>query len=264
MRSRFPIFAESMRQQRRSLLLWSLALAAISALYLSFYPTMGGDAMDDLVADLPDDMVTALGYDAIGTASGWVTTTVYGLLGPALLLIYAITTGARVIAGEEEAGSLELEAAGPVPRSRILAERVAVLAVSVVVLVATVTLVCWLLILALDMAIPFDRLLAGSAGLLMLTTGFGMVALAVGAGVGRRAPALGFAAVTAVLAFVFDALGPVVEVQWMSEVSPFYWFLGTDPLTNGFDWSGLIKLILVPIVALAGAAISFPRRDLRF
>ena len=264
MRSRLPIFAESMRQQRRSLLLWSLALGAISAMYLSFYPTMGGDAMDELLADLPDEMVTALGYDTIGTAGGWVTSTVYGLLGPVLLLIFAITTGARLIAGEEESGELELEASAPVSRSRVLAERVAVLAVSVVALVAAVTLVCWVLIVALDMDVPFDRLLAGSAGLLLLALGFGFVALAVGAALGRRGPALGVAAVIAVLAFVFDALGPVVELQWMSEVSPFYWFLGNDPLIRGFDWPGLAKLVVVPLVAIAVAAASFPRRDLRF
>ncbi len=258
-----PVFVETFRQRRRSLALWALALGAISAMYISFYPSMGGDAMDQLVAELPEDMVTALGYDTIGTAGGWVTSTVYGLLGPALLLVYAISHGARLIAGEEESGTLELEATSPVSRSRILVERTAVLLVCIAALVGAITLVSWVLIFALGMDVPFDRLIAGSAGLLLLVVGFGGIALAVGAATGRRSLALGVAAVGAVAAFMFDALGPIVEWQWMSEVSPFYWYLGASPLIDGFDWLGLAKLGAVAVVAILGAVVTFPRRDLQ-
>lgn len=258
-----PILADVLARQRRSLLAWGAALAAISTMYLSFYPSMGGDAMDDLVADLPEEMVTALGYDQIGTAGGWVTSTVYGLLGPALLLIFAIGAGARLLAGEEESGTLELELTAPVSRLRILAERLSALITFVVILVAVVTVVSWILITALDMDVPRDRLAAGSAGLLLLVAAFGSISFAVGAATGRRALALGTAATLAVAAFMFDALGPVVEIQWMSEVSPFHWYLGQDPLINGFDWSGLAKLAIVTVLAWLVAVATYPRRDLQ-
>ncbi|MGI9595279.1 MAG: ABC transporter permease [Acidimicrobiales bacterium] len=257
-----PIYSSVVGRQGRSLLAWGLALAAISAMYLGFYPSMGGDAMDDLVADLPDEMVTALGYDTIGTAGGWVTSTVYGLLGPALLLIFVIGIGARLLAGEEEAGTLELEVTAPVSRSRVLAERLAAMVTFVLALVGVVTVVSWVLITALDMDVPIDRLLAGSAGLALLVLGFGTIAFAVGAVTGRRPQAIGIAAALAVAAFMFDALGPVVEVQWMSDVSPFYWYLGNDPLIDGFDVIGLIKLATISVLAVVAATVAFPRRDL--
>jgi ABC-2 type transport system permease protein len=75
--------------------------------------------------------------------------------------------------------------------------------------------------------------------------------------------AVGTAAVLAVAAFMLDALGPVVDARWMSEVSPFYWYLGKEPLIDGFDTTGLAKLAVVPIVALTAAFAAFPRRDLR-
>lgn len=258
-----PVFVNVIGQLRRPLLLWAVALSAVSVMYLSFYPSMGGGAMDDLVADLPEDLVTALGYDVIGTAGGWVTGTVYGLLGPILLLVFAIGTGARLLAGEEEAGTLELEITAPISRRRILTERLLALVFGTCFLVAVVTAVCWLLILALDMDVPFDRLLAGSAGLVLLTLGFGTIAFSVGAATGKRAVAMGAAAALAVLAFVFDALGPAVDQQWMSEVSPFYWYLGQDPLLDGFDWFGLAKLAVIFVVASAVAVVTFPGRDLR-
>lgn len=262
MRESFPVFGAAVERQRRSLLWWGLALSAISAIYLGFYPSMGGDAMDDLVEDLPEEMVTALGYDLIGTAGGWVTSTVYGLLGPVLLLIFAIGAGARLLAGDEESGTLELEVTAPISRRRLLAERLSALVVFVFVLVSVVTVACTILIAALDMDVPFDRVLAGSAGLALLTLGFGALAFAIGAATGNRAAAIGAAAALAVVSFMFDALGPVVEIGWMSQVSPFYWYLGNDPLIEGFDWIGLFKLAVVPLLAAAGALMSFPKRDL--
>jgi ABC-2 type transport system permease protein len=263
MHDRLPVFADVVQRHARSLVLWGCALAAISAMYLSFYPSMGGDAMDSLVADLPENLVTALGYDMIGTAGGWVTSTVYGLLGPALLLIFAITTGARLLAGEEESGTLELEVTSPISRLRILSERYGALALFVLLLVVVVTVVCWILITALAMDVPLDRLAAGSSGLALLVFGFGSVAFAVGALTGRRSMAIGAGAALAVAAFMLDALGPVVEAQWMSEISPFYWYLGKDPLIEGFDGVGLLKLAMIPLVALTVAVVAFPRRDLR-
>ncbi|MGH1489152.1 MAG: ABC transporter permease [Acidimicrobiales bacterium] len=262
MRDLVPVFFEVVLRRRRSSLLWALALAAISAMYLSFYPSMGGNAMDDLVAGLPEEMVTALGYETIGTAGGWVTSTVYGLLGPALLLVFAISLGAQLVAGEEEAGTLELEATAPVSRLRLLSERLGALVSLVLLLVAVVTVVSFAFIYALDMDVPIDRLLAGSAGLFLLVLGFGSVAFGIGAATGRRSLALGVTAALAVTAFMFDALGPVVDVGWMSRISPFYWYLGQDPLIDGFDWAGLAKLAVIPVLAAAIAAAMFPRRDL--
>jgi ABC-2 type transport system permease protein len=263
MSEHLPILTAVLADRWRPLLAWALGLGAISAMYLGFYPSMGGGAMDDLVADLPEDMVTALGYETIGTAGGWVTSTVYGLVGPALLLVFAIGAGARLLAGEEEAGTIELELAAPVSRSRVLAERLAALVAQVTMLVGVLAVVSWSLITALDMDVGLDRLLAGTVGLWLLVVAFGSLAFAVGAATGRRPLALGVGAALAVAAFMFDALGPVVELGWMSAVSPFHWYLGRDPLLDGFDPVGLAKLAAVAVAAGAFALVAYPRRDLR-
>lgn len=261
MRDRLPILTAVLHDQRRALGWWALALAAISAMYLSFYPSMGGDAMDDLIAGLPDDVVVALGYDRMGTAAGWITTTVYGLLGPVLLLVFAIAGGANLLAGEEEAGHLELELTMPIRRRRILVERWVAQAVGTAFLVGVITATTWVMILLLDLDVGLDRLLAATVGLLLLIVGHGAVAYAIGAATGRRALALGIGAAVAVAGFMADALGPVVGWDWLSAISPFTWYLGNEPLANGFDGWGLAKLGVVPIVALAVAIVMFPRRD---
>jgi ABC-2 type transport system permease protein len=257
-----PVLTGVLRDQRRSLVLWGIALAAVSAMYISFYPAMGGSEMDELIANLPEGFVTAMGYDRIGTPGGYITSTVYGLLGPALLLVFAIGGGARLIAGCEEDGTLELEFAAPVSRRQVFVERLLALWTDILALVAVVTVVTLLLVAALDMEIGLDRVLAGSSGLLLLVLGLGTVALAVGAATGRRAVALGIAAGLAVAAFMLNALGPSLEIGWMTAISPFSWYLENEPLTNGFDVRGLLLLAAVPIVAAVGALVAFERRDL--
>ncbi|MGM0818723.1 MAG: ABC transporter permease subunit, partial [Actinomycetota bacterium] len=117
-----------LRLQRRALGLWAVALAAVTALYASFYPTMGTTAeMQGLVDSLPEGMITAFGWEDITSPAGYLSSTVYGLIAPALLLVHAVALGARLLAGQEEDGTLELEASAPVGRRRLLAERLAAL-----------------------------------------------------------------------------------------------------------------------------------------
>jgi ABC-2 type transport system permease protein len=260
---RLAVFTDLLKDQRASLLKWSVALAAISAMYIGLYPSMGANAdMQAMIAELPEAMITAFGYDQIGTPGGWMSSTVYGLIAPVLLLVYGIATGGRLIAGEEEAGTLELELTSPVSRSALLVQRLAVLWVGLTILVLVVAAVSVGLKMGLDLDVGMDRIAAGVVGLWLLVLGFASVAYAVGAATGRRGLALGIAAGLAVAAFVFNAIGPTIEAGWMTAVSPFAWYLDGRPLIDGFDIQGLVLLAIIPIVFALLAVVRFDRRDL--
>jgi ABC-2 type transport system permease protein len=257
-----PVLTGVLRDQRRALTLWGVAIAAMSAMYIAFYPAIGESAMNDMIASMPEDLVTALGYDRIGSPAGYITSTVYGLLGPVLLLVFAISSGARLIAGEEEDGTLELELTSPVERRRVFIERLAALWLDVLLLVAVLTVVSILLVLALDIDVGPTFLLAGAIGLYLLVIGMGTIALGVGAITGRRAIALGVAAGVAVLAYIFNAIGPTIPAGWMTAVSPFSWYLEHEPLVNGLDVPRLLLLAAIPIVFAVAGLARFGRRDL--
>ena len=257
-----PVLTGVLRGQRRSLALWSLALAAVSTIYIGFWPLMGEDTMQQAIAGMPEDMIVAMGYDRIGTPAGYMTSTVYGLLGPILLLVFTIANGARLIAGDEENGTLELELTSPVARRRVFAERLLALWLDALLLVAVVALVSVILVNALDMDVAFTGILAGATGLYLLVAGMGTVALAIGAITGRRAIALGVAAALAVAAFIFDAIGPVADADWMTAISPFSWYLENEPLATGFDVRGLLLLAIIPVVFGTAGLFGFDRRDL--
>lgn len=257
-----PVTKEIMRVSRRALLLWALALAGVAGLYVGVYPAIGGMDLQSLVEGLPEGMVEALGYDQIGTAAGYISSTVYGLLGPILLAVFAIGTGARLVGGLEENGSLELEFTSPASRSQVYGERLLALVGSITGLVVVVFVATYGLVLALDLDVSLVNLLAATIGLWLLVLGFGVLAFATGAATGRRSTAIAVGSGVAVVAFMLDAIGPSIEAGWMTAISPFSWYLGNSPLQEGFDITGLLLLALVPVIASALGLRVFLRRDL--
>jgi ABC-2 type transport system permease protein len=258
-----PVLAGVLREQRRSLLVWGAALFVVSAFYISFYPSIGSTpAMQEMIDSMPQGVAKALGYDKIASAPGYIGATVYGLLGPILLLVFAIGTGARLIAGEEEAGSLELELAHPIGRIKLAFERWLAVAIDLTLLVIPVVVAATLLIAVLDLDVDLNNLLAMTVGLLLFALAFGTVAFAVGAATGRRAVALGGTAALAVVSYIAHAIGPQLEGgAWMDKVSPFGWYLSGDPLINGWDLGGLALLAAVVVFAVPVALVSFASRD---
>ncbi|MFO7546236.1 MAG: ABC transporter permease subunit [Trueperaceae bacterium] len=255
------VWSHVLREHRRALVGWSLAVAAVTAIYVSVYPSFGGGAMDDMIANLPDAMVQALGYDEMSSPGGYLTSTVFALLAPILLIIYGVSLGTRLIAGEEEDGTLELELAAPVTRAALYRERLFALWTGLVLLSAVVGLTTVLLVAVLDIEVGPVLVAAGTVGLLLLVAGFATVALAVGAWTGRRAYALAAGAGLAAAAFVLNGVAPLVDSNWMRAVSPFAWFLDAEPLIEGFVASSLLPLAAVPLVAAVLGAVRFVRRD---
>lgn len=264
MATELPIMGWLLRGHRRALLLWAIALGVVSAIYVSFYPAMGsGEDLEALLEGMPEGLVTALGYDQVGTAAGYLESTVFGLLGPALLLVFAIGAGARLIAGEEEAGTLELELTAPVSRRRAATERFAALTAELVLLAVAVFVVTLVLVGALDMEIGANELAATTVGLLLLVLGMAAIAFAVGAATGRRALALASGAGVAVLSYVANAIAPLLDDgRWLEVVSPFSWYLGSEPLVTGWHAGRLAALAAITVVAVMVSLVTLDRRDL--
>jgi ABC-2 type transport system permease protein len=260
----FAVLSGVLRDQRRSLGLWGLALTAVTLVYVSFYPAVGGDELGSMVEALPEGLSAAMGYDQLGSAAGYLTATVFGLLGPALLLVFGVSRGARLVAGLEEEGGLELELTAPVSRRQVVTERLLVLLVSLATLVGVVLVVTLGLLAVIDLEdVTVGGIVGTSLGLLLLTAAFATVTYAAGAATGRRGVALAVGAGLAVVSYVADAIGSIVEgASWLTDVSPWSWYLAGDPMTGGIDAVGYTLLLAVTVVAAVVAVVTFDRRDL--
>lgn len=263
-RARLPITRWVLREQRRALVLWTLSLAGVGALYVAFWPSMGDSPeMTSLIDGLPEALRVGMGWDRIGSAAGYLESTVYGLLGPILLLVFAVATGARLLAGEEEAGTLELESAAPASRRSVLLQRGAVLAVGLGVASLGLGATTVAMVLALDMDVAIGNVLAATLGLWLFVLAMGAVSFAAGAVTGRRGIALGTGAGVTVAAYLAHTLAPMIDgADWLHTVSPYSWYLHGDPLTTGVDLAGFSALVVLIVGAVAVGLARFSRRDL--
>ncbi len=257
----FPSFARVLRDHRRAFLVWTVALTSITAFYMAFWPMMGAEMLT-AIEGMPEGLMAAMGYDRIGTAAGYLEAVVYGLLGPILLLVYGIGLGVRLIAGQEEDGTLELDLTAPVARGRLYGERLAALWLLLVGLVVGVTTAVLVSDPLFDLGLDLGNVVATSAGLVLLVGGFATLGFAVGAATGRRGVALGAVAVLAVVGYVFRGVANAAGVDALAAVSPFSWFLAPDPLANGFDLASTLKLAATSLVAAPLGLWRFQRRDL--
>lgn len=251
----------ALRDLRRSIVGWSVAVAGVATLYTVFYPTIGASKFEVMLDAMPQ-FAEVMGLDAIVSAGGYIGTTVYQLLGCILTLVCALALGARLVAGQEEAGVLELDFAAPVSRARVYGERLAVLWLTVLVLVASISATVLLLDALLGLDLDRGNVGAVGLGLLAFVGALGTVAFAVGAATGRRAWAIGISATIAVVAYVLSYLAPLVDQPWMDTVSPFSWYAGEDPLLTGVDWPGLGLLAGLAVVAGLAGLVPYGRRDL--
>lgn len=262
MNTRVPVTRHMQRVLRRPHQLWSVAVAGVVCLYAGLYPFIEELDMEAMVSDLPEGLSEALGYDQIGTAAGYISSSVFGLLGPILLLVFGIGLGVKLIAGQEEDGTLELELTGPTSRQRIYLERLLVLFMGLLQQVLVTFAVLLLLNTVAGLNIDFNKIAFMCVALWLFSSAFGALAMGIGAATGRRSLALGVAAGLAMLSFMFDALGPTLHQNWMTNVSPWSWYIKDSPLLHDPNVTSLTLLAVMTIVGAVFGIVGFQRRDL--
>jgi ABC-2 type transport system permease protein len=255
------VFTKTLWDQRRSLLVWAGGIAAVAAMYSSFYPSVRQRSAET-VASLPPALRQALGFGQIASPAGYLEATVFNFIVPVLLIVFAAAAGARAVAGDEEAGTLDLLLAHPVDRVGIVLHRFAALAVGCLAVGAAVLLGLLAVAGPAELDVPAADFAAMALHLALLGLCFGAVALAIGAATGRRAAALAGTATAAVLAYFANTLAPQHHATaWLQKASPFAYYAGGQPLEHGVQLADVAVLLTVSIALVAAGAVVFSRRD---
>jgi ABC-2 type transport system permease protein len=256
-------FTKWLYDSRRSLLGWTVGIVAVGLMYAAFWPTVQMPEMARALEAYPEGLLEAFNYSDLTTAAGYLGSPVYGLLIPLLVAVLAIAAGTRAVAGDEDAGTLDLVLAHPVGRTRLALQRFAALALGV----AVVVLVLGLAMIGLSTVVEFAgvgpaEFVAISLHLALFGIAFGALAFAIGAATGRKGVALAGSAAVAVLAYLANTVFPQVEgLAWARNLSPFHWYLGGSPLVNGVQASGVLLLLGSAVVLVALGTWAFGRRD---
>ena len=177
MTGRWEITRQALRTGRRTLVIWAASLAGLIALYAVIWPSVRGNtSWRNLFDTLPATyraLFTASGTIDLSTAGGYLGVELMGFMGPALIAVYAITTGAAAIAGEEDRGGLEVTLSAPVSRIRVFTERYAGLVIGITILMIATGAALWIFSALLGMGLGVGAIASGAAalGLFGLFTG---------------------------------------------------------------------------------------------
>lgn len=232
-------------------------MVAVGALFPSVGHTIGRLSVPKSVSNL-------LGGGDYGTITGWFRSEIAAIYGPLVIGALAITGASATTAGEEEDRIMGLVLAHPIRRPRLIAAKAAAIAV-VVLIIALATWIGLIIGVAVGgggITLPHITALAVQLAFFGFATG--AVAIALGAGTGRRSLATGVAAAVGIAGWLINSFAPLVgTIDWLKYVSPFYYYAGHDPLAQGVDVVGIVVLGAVSLVLTAVGIVGIERRDLR-
>jgi ABC-2 type transport system permease protein len=261
------ITTKTLHDQRRALAAWAVSLALLAGMYVAIWPSIRDQpSMADFLDQMPKAfraMFAASGAD-MTTPAGYIQIELMSFVGPILLLLYTVTAGAAAVAGEEDRRTMDVLLANPVSRARVVLEKLVAMVAGTLWLAAVLALAVIAEGGLVDMRLPVGNVCAAMLHLALLALVFGTLALAIGAGTGHPGLSRGVPAGLAVLAYVVNGLAPIVSwLEPLQPFSPFYQYIGHDPLRNGIDVTS-VGVAVTTIAVLAGAAVvGFGRRDVR-
>lgn len=261
------ILLHALRSARRGIAWWSVGLIAYVALIAGVWPSVRDNpALIKLHETYPESLRAFISFGGeldFGTPTGFLGAELFSLLVPLLLIVAALGAGARELAGEEEAGTLDLLLAHPVSRRRVAAEKLLALWAEVVLLGGVLLGALWAGTSAAGMGIAPSQLLAAVTAATLLAIAYGTLALLAGAATGRRSLAIAVPSALVVLAYLVNALGPLVDViERLRPASPWFHYAASDALRSGLaaDHAGVLAGLALALALLVPLVLE--RRDL--
>lgn len=246
-------------------------LLVVCALIMFYFTLMMGpiyglmdEVMLELASQFPDVLVAMIGGADMGTFEGFLQAEIFSITAPVVFGVLAVLIGARAIAGEEEKNTMDLLLSNPVNRSKIVLEKtVALIGYSVALGVVTF-LGTWATVFLAEPNLAVGNIAATSLLATLLGLVFGGFALLVGAATGKSRVASYSSSLMILAGYFLWSFMPLSEnyAGW-AKISPFHYYLGSDPLVNGMNWGHAAVLTAIFLGLVAASLPAFQRRDVR-
>jgi len=257
------IAMKTVSENQGLLVICSIIMFYIALMMGPIYSFMD-EAILSIAGQLPDALLAMIGGVDMSTAEGYLQAEIFVITGPATFAVLTILVGSRAIAGEEQKKTMDLLLANPVTRSKAISEKTLAMVWYAAVLGLVTFLGTWATVLLGGLDIPVGNVAATSFLLTLLGLVVGGVALLVGSATGRARVATYTASGMILFSYFVFSFMPLSEnYAGFAKLSPFYYYLGSDPLVNGMNWGhgAVLAGLFVALVLLAMPL--FERRDLR-
>jgi ABC-2 type transport system permease protein len=263
------IFRETLRRSWRGMLIWGIGIALIGAMQALTLPDV--DALQDyanLMETMPPALIQAVGGgDAafFATPEGYLASQFYGI---ALIIfaIYALVAGLNITVNEEDRGVLDIVISLPVPRWRVIVERLAAYTVMTVAIVAITFIGMWASLVATpSLQINTTRLFEATINVLPGTLLVLAATTLIGTVLRRRGAATGIAVFFVIGSYFIDFIGAAASgtlAESLRAISFYRYYNSTGVMQNGLMWGNVLLLMGVAAVCVVGSLWFFERRDI--
>jgi ABC-2 type transport system permease protein len=260
------LVAKTWRDHWKSLLSWAGVIVAMTTIQLSVFPsiTKTADAAKQFVDAYPEAFKKIFRMEDYTSGPGFLSTELFSLMLPLVLIAVGATWGASATAEEEEKGTADLLFTLPISRSKIVASKMVATLTVLLALGGVIFINLYIGAPMVDLEINFGYLIAATANVMALGALFSGVAFLLGSFTGKKGVALGATSGAALLAFVFYSLAPLVDkFDSFEPINPFQWALGGNILFDGPDWFSCSQLLAATAIFYLAAILIFNRKDIK-
>lgn len=263
------ILREALRRNWRAMLFWGLGIGLVTWMQVIIITdvTMLQD-MQQMMETLPSWMLSAFGVDDVAymaTPEGYVAVQFFSY---ALLMfsVYALTLGLSVISADEDRGALDMVLSAPLPRWRLMVEKIAVYSVLVMGVVLISYLWLWLgVVMTPALTVDMNKMFVATLNTIPASLMVLAVTVLITAFVKRRGTAIVLASVFVAASYLFQMIGSAAEGALASVLSGISYFNYADSmgvLQTGWSWGNSLLLLGIGLVAVALGLWRFQQRDI--
>lgn len=260
------LYTKMWRDHWKSLLSWTLVTITLVSIQMSVYPSIAksGKDFETFLENYPDAIKKIFRMQDYTTGAGFLSTELYSMMIPLVLIAIGATWGASATAEEEDKGTADILFSFPISRTRIVVTKI----LATISVITFVGIIAAINIIALrnivHLTIDTAHLFSATASCIAIGLFFTSVAFVCGSLTSHKGASLGIATGISLILFLIYSLEALVDTfDSISPFNPFNWGLEGNALFEGLDLAGILKLSTASLVLLIFSVMYFKRKDIR-
>ena len=257
------IFLKTLRDYRIAVIGWGIGMGLVIVSPMASVATLISTPQQrEALAALAAQFAWNADPVAADTVGGYATFKIGIFI--FLMCVWPLLAASRMLRGEEDRGSLDVLLSMPRSRSRVALEKVAAMWTALLLIGVIAGVIANLGGLAFKAEFAFGGGLLFGLDLTLICMVIGGLALLISQFTHERGPAAGATGGLLVLLIVLDMVHRVVpNTEWLSRLSPIYYYNLSKPLIPSYGTSigGMLVLVVLAIVLTGAGVWLFVRRD---
>ncbi len=260
----FAEFKHTLRRLRGQIIGWSLGLGLYSLFMALFWDTvLEMEGLQEMIENYPPEMAAFFGgMTAITTPAGYMNTYYFSMM-PVIAGVFAVITGAGLLAADEEKGILDLVLTYPISRTHMFWARLLALSLGLDIVMAAGWIGWYLPSLGTSMDLSAGAFLLPFLSLFAVLLLFAALALLFSMILPATRLAATVAGVLLVGNYLLIGIANLNEgLQTVAQVTPLHYYQGGFAV-DGIEWPWVAGLLVGAFLLAGGGWLLFLRRDIR-